>query len=412
MVVTSGIERAIQYYHAIQRLPRRSARAPIKAIVAFSGEHEYGGQKVTEASLNGFPSSLIPDKIQEDPYRFLICADKFQTGYDEPLLHTMYVDKTALRHQGGADALAPQPRPPAEARRLRPRLPERRRHHPGGLRGLLPHDDPQRGDRPEQAPRPEGRRSTATRCTTPGPGRRSWWSSTSAAPTGTSSTRSSMPASPSTTRSSTRTARWTSRARPRRSCRTYGFLASILPVHQRRVGEALDLPELPRPQAAGAEGGGPLQGHPRDHRHGQLPRREAGGDEDRAARRGRRDRAGADQRRRTQARAGAGSPVATSSRPSTTSSATSPGRTPTAIRKLITEEIPAKVAADTAYQNAKKNSDKQNARIEHDKALGACHDRPARGRHRALQAVQRQRVVPPLADGHGVRADVCLIAAN
>jgi type I restriction enzyme R subunit len=49
--------------------------------------------QVTEASLNGFPSSQIADKIQEDPYRFLICADKFQTGYDEPLLHTMYVDK-------------------------------------------------------------------------------------------------------------------------------------------------------------------------------------------------------------------------------------------------------------------------------------------------------------------------------
>ena len=50
--------------------------------------------KVSEASLNGFPSSRIAKKIQEDPYRFLVCADKFQTGYDEPLLHTMYVDKT------------------------------------------------------------------------------------------------------------------------------------------------------------------------------------------------------------------------------------------------------------------------------------------------------------------------------
>ncbi len=61
--------------------------------MAFSGEHEYGGAKVTEATLNGFPASQITDKIREDPYRFLICADKFQTGYDEPLLHTMYVDK-------------------------------------------------------------------------------------------------------------------------------------------------------------------------------------------------------------------------------------------------------------------------------------------------------------------------------
>ena len=92
MVVTSGIERAIQYFHAIRDyLAERKSR--YRAIVAFSGEHEYGGVKVTEASLNGFPSSQIADKIQEDPYRFLICADKFQTGYDEPLLHTMYVDK-------------------------------------------------------------------------------------------------------------------------------------------------------------------------------------------------------------------------------------------------------------------------------------------------------------------------------
>ncbi|MFZ3168701.1 MAG: hypothetical protein WA130_13885 [Candidatus Methanoperedens sp.] len=48
---------------------------------------------MTEASLNGFPSTQIPERIREGPYRFLICAEKFQTGYDEPLLHTMYVDK-------------------------------------------------------------------------------------------------------------------------------------------------------------------------------------------------------------------------------------------------------------------------------------------------------------------------------
>ena len=92
MVVCSGIERAIQYFHAFKAyLAER--KSPYQAIVAFSGEHEYGGAKVTESSLNGFPSGDIADKIQEDPYRFLICADKFQTGYDEPLLHTMYVDK-------------------------------------------------------------------------------------------------------------------------------------------------------------------------------------------------------------------------------------------------------------------------------------------------------------------------------
>jgi type I restriction enzyme R subunit len=92
MVVTSGIERAIHYFHAIRDY-LKERKSPYQAIVAFSGEHEYGGQQVTEASLNGFPSNLISERIREEPYRFLICADKFQTGYDEPLLHTMYVDK-------------------------------------------------------------------------------------------------------------------------------------------------------------------------------------------------------------------------------------------------------------------------------------------------------------------------------
>ena len=92
MVVTSGIERAIQYFHAFKTyLAER--KSPYQAIVAFSGEHEYNGAKMSEASLNGFSSNEIAAKIQSDPYRFLICADKFQTGYDEPLLHTMYVDK-------------------------------------------------------------------------------------------------------------------------------------------------------------------------------------------------------------------------------------------------------------------------------------------------------------------------------
>jgi type I restriction enzyme R subunit len=92
MVVCSSIERALQYFDAISAylIERKSAH---RAIAAFSGEPEHGGVKVTEGSVNGFPSNQIADRIREDPYRFLVCADKFQTGYDEPLLHTMYVDK-------------------------------------------------------------------------------------------------------------------------------------------------------------------------------------------------------------------------------------------------------------------------------------------------------------------------------
>ncbi len=92
MVVCAGIERAIQYFHAFREY-LKERKSPHQAIVAFSGEVEYGGLKMTESTLNGFPSNDIADKVKEDPYRFLICADKFQTGYDEPLLHTMYVDK-------------------------------------------------------------------------------------------------------------------------------------------------------------------------------------------------------------------------------------------------------------------------------------------------------------------------------
>lgn len=92
MVVTGNINRAIEYFHAFSAY-LAEIKSPYKAIVAFSGEPEYKGEKVSEGKLNGFPSNDIADRIQEDPYRFLICADKFQTGYDEPLLHTMYVDK-------------------------------------------------------------------------------------------------------------------------------------------------------------------------------------------------------------------------------------------------------------------------------------------------------------------------------
>ncbi len=93
MVVTSGVERAYDYFKAMSSYLEKR-KSPYKAIIAFSGEHEFGGKKVTESSLNGFPSSEIADRIKDDPYRFLVCAEKFQTGYDEPLLHTMYVDKT------------------------------------------------------------------------------------------------------------------------------------------------------------------------------------------------------------------------------------------------------------------------------------------------------------------------------
>lgn len=92
MVVTSSIERAIDYYYEISRL-LKERKSQFKPIIAFSGEKEYQGKKLTESIINGFPSNKIEKEFKKDQYRFLIVADKFQTGYDEPLLHTMYVDK-------------------------------------------------------------------------------------------------------------------------------------------------------------------------------------------------------------------------------------------------------------------------------------------------------------------------------
>ncbi len=94
MVVTSSIPRCIEYYFAINKC-LEARHSPYKTIVAFSGEHKYHGQEpaLTSAGLNGFPDAKIPKTLKTDSYRILIVADMFQTGFDEPLLHTMYVDK-------------------------------------------------------------------------------------------------------------------------------------------------------------------------------------------------------------------------------------------------------------------------------------------------------------------------------
>ena len=92
MVVAASIKRAIEYYFAISKL-LEERHSQYKAIVAFSGDAEYQGTSYNEAKLNKFPSGQIEKNFRKDPYRILIVANKFQTGYDEPLLQTMYVDK-------------------------------------------------------------------------------------------------------------------------------------------------------------------------------------------------------------------------------------------------------------------------------------------------------------------------------
>lgn len=96
MMVTSSRANAVKYKIAFDQY-LKSINSPYKAIVAFSGEID--GE--TEGSLNGFPSAKIPDEFEKDEYRFLLVANKFQTGFDQPLLHTMFVDKKL----GGVNAV-------------------------------------------------------------------------------------------------------------------------------------------------------------------------------------------------------------------------------------------------------------------------------------------------------------------
>ena len=96
MLVTSSRKNAVKYKKAFDDYLQK-INSPYKAIVAFSGEID--GQ--TEVSLNGFASAKIPDEFEKNNYRFLLVANKFQTGFDQPLLHTMYVDKKL----GGVNAV-------------------------------------------------------------------------------------------------------------------------------------------------------------------------------------------------------------------------------------------------------------------------------------------------------------------
>lgn len=92
MVVTGSREHAVKYFFAFKR-KLANMGSKYKAVVAFSGTVKLDGNEYTEAGLNGFGDTKTKEKFHSDEYRFLIVANKYQTGFDEPLLQTMYVDK-------------------------------------------------------------------------------------------------------------------------------------------------------------------------------------------------------------------------------------------------------------------------------------------------------------------------------
>ncbi|EGK8034699.1 type I restriction endonuclease subunit R [Campylobacter upsaliensis] len=92
MIVTSSRENAVKYYLFFREYLQKN-HPEYQALVAFSGDKEINGESYSEVGLNGFSEAMLKDEFKKDKYRFLIVAEKYQTGFDEPLLHTMYVDK-------------------------------------------------------------------------------------------------------------------------------------------------------------------------------------------------------------------------------------------------------------------------------------------------------------------------------
>jgi len=92
MVVTQNIETAIRYYKAINRLLQKRGN-PFKAMIAFSGKKEVDGIEYTQSNMNGFSESETRGRFDGDDFRLLVVANKFLTGFDQPKLTAMYVDK-------------------------------------------------------------------------------------------------------------------------------------------------------------------------------------------------------------------------------------------------------------------------------------------------------------------------------
>lgn len=92
MVVTQNIESAIRYYLSINRILDTKGN-PFKILIAFSGAKTVDGIEYTETSINGFAEKDTPKKFEEDDYKILVVANKYLTGFDQPKLCTMYVDK-------------------------------------------------------------------------------------------------------------------------------------------------------------------------------------------------------------------------------------------------------------------------------------------------------------------------------
>src|ERR1700739_5017133 len=96
MVVTSSRLHAVRYKQHIDKYIKAKGYTDVRTLVAFSGKIDDGSGTLTEAAMNGFPEARTAEEFATPDYGVLIVAEKFQTGFDQPLLHTMYVDKVLV----------------------------------------------------------------------------------------------------------------------------------------------------------------------------------------------------------------------------------------------------------------------------------------------------------------------------
>ena len=94
MVVTASRLHALRYKQALDRYCAEHGIGDVNSLVAFSGKLEIDGETFTESNVNGFPDTQTPEKFDTDAWQILVVAEKYQTGFDQPKLYSMYVDKT------------------------------------------------------------------------------------------------------------------------------------------------------------------------------------------------------------------------------------------------------------------------------------------------------------------------------
>lgn len=122
MVVTGSREHAVHYKLAFDSYLKTKKYHDIKTIVAFSGElslDDHPGIKFTETQMNhGIRETELPERFASNEFQVLLVAEKYLTGFDQPLLHTMYVDKRLSGIQAVADTLTAEPHLPRQGEHL------------------------------------------------------------------------------------------------------------------------------------------------------------------------------------------------------------------------------------------------------------------------------------------------------